>query len=436
MPETKVAAPASNAELQDLLAAIDLWHLAESLATTTSLKDLLQIHGEGRPKLLMALKVAGVDRLADRQKLSSSLAKLARGEAIERKPARRDAICDLDLCKDINTPSLNINAPSLLTELARLPSLGVSAAMPGDSDVRPDAKIRLICLYGAFTDASHFADWARSAPAWLEVRAIELPGHGARTAEGVWAMGRQAKQGIAEQEVVGAIADERAAAVASLLEAIEPLCHARYALYGFSSGAMLAYLMAAEIQHRQQAGRWPARLPFRLFVCGRGAPHAVHVSSAFTLTLRCGSDVEVMDLMHSVLGVPVESDAAELKAQAALWRAAIVPAMVSVPPRASSTDVPPFPLPPADESTCRDANPYVENAPSIRVCPVVAIGSVVDKVWRWGQPARWADVATAGFRLIGVEDVPHFKLMCSPPVLEAVLRELGAAALAHARFDT
>ena len=58
-----------------------------------------------------------------------------------------------------------------------------------------------------------------------------------------------------------------------------------------------------------------------------------------------------------------------------------------------------------------------------------------DHVWM-GVERSWADVATAGFRLIGVEDVPHFKLMCSPPVLEAVLRELGAAALAHARFDT
>ena len=429
MPEASVV------ELSELLAAMDLMHLVEPLAKTTTLQTLLHVHGEGRPRLLAALKEAGVQKLADRQKLSTSLAKVARGETIERRPpARRTAILDVELSSDLCTPNFNVYSDGTMSELKALPSLGSSPPLPGDSEVRPDAKIRLLCLYGAYTDASHFAEWARAAPAWLEVRAVELPGHGARAAEGVWSMGRQAPESSDETTLVQAISDERDAAVSSLVDLVEPLCHVTFALYGFSSGAQLAYLMTAEMQRRQQVGRWAAQLPFRLFACGRGAPHAVHVSVEFTRTLRCGSDAEAMSLLHAVLGMPVDEEPDALRVQAALWRAAIVPAMVSVPPRVPLANVPSFPLPAADESTCKNANPYTEDAPKITACPLIAIGSTNDKVWRWGMPARWEDVAAAGFKLSRVEDVPHFKLMCSPPVVNAVQTQLGAAGLAHARF--
>ena len=60
--------------------------------------------------------------------------------------------------------------------------------------------------------------------------------------------------------------------------------------------------------------------------------------------------------------------------------------------------------------------------------------STTDRVWPWGLPARWSDVAAAGFRCEEVEAVAHFKLMADAKVVDKVQRELAAAALVQARW--
>ena len=37
-------------------------------------------------------------------------------------------------------------------------------------------------------------------------------------------------------------------------------------------------------------------------------------------------------------------------------------------------------------------------APRLGGCPLIAIGSTGDKVWRWGMASRWEDLADGGFR--------------------------------------
>ena len=74
--------------------------------------------------------------------------------------------------------------------LAALPCLGESAAPNNQHDkwashglIKPKAKMRLFLAYGMGGFSASLHDWFRKAPDWLEVRPLELPGHGWRKAE-------------------------------------------------------------------------------------------------------------------------------------------------------------------------------------------------------------------------------------------------------------
>ena len=144
-----------------------------------------------------------------------------------------------------------------------------------------------------------------------------------------------------------------------------------------------------------------------------------------------------MSLLNEVIAVPQPS-ADELTTKAALWRAAIVPAMVhcgeepKIPPE--DDEMPPFPLPVSTPDVGR-ANRYATAAPKVEA-PLIAIGSSGDRVWPLGLAGRWEDVAGAGFRSEAVEAVAHFKLMVDAKVVDMVERELAAAALVEARWGT
>ena len=115
--------------------------------------------------------------------------------------------------------------------------------------------------------------------------------------------------------------------------------------------AVIAYLVTLELQRRSadaEPGDAKLALPFRLMVCGRGAPHCVHTPPSFWRTVRFGADGEVLALLNRVIGVPLETDAEEIRLKAALWRAAIVPSMVHCgdePKAGTEHEMTPFPLP-------------------------------------------------------------------------------------------
>ena len=93
-----------------------------------------------------------------------------------------------------------VKSEAFLQEVSTLPALGESPPLPGEPDAegrlacgarRTAARARLLCLYGAADTAAAFADWQARAPPWLEVRAVELPGHGSREADQVCSLGRR-----------------------------------------------------------------------------------------------------------------------------------------------------------------------------------------------------------------------------------------------------
>ena len=458
--------PVTTMDLPTLLSATSLTHLTESLKDC-SLDELKSLP---RAALLNKLKEVGVSKLTDRQALAKACSQLAKGQPLGTPAAKKtQPLRDLDLGKDVGKDfrsMTTLRSNGLSSELASLPALGPSQPLPcesSDATIRPAAKVRLLTFYGSADTAAAFKDWATGAPPWLEVRAIELPGHGTRKAEGVWPLGRRKSPPDADlATLAAAVADERARCVVALADQLAPLLTASsggpplVALYGFSAGAMLAYLLVLELQRRAESHPSSnAALPFRLFVCGRGAPHCVHTTPDFWTTVRSGSDRELMTTLNRMIGVPLpaavaadahaelevvdeEADAAaaaELVATAELWRASISYSMVHVgdePLVADPLTTPPFPTP----EDALDALVYATNAPTINACPIVAIGSTSDKVWRWPTLSKWAEVAGIGFRAEAIEsaNVPHFRLMTHEEVVRSVTAELAGAAIAQARF--
>ena len=112
----------------------------------------------------------------------------------------------------------------------------------------------LICFAHAGASASTFDGWKDIlALAFVDVVAVELPGHGTRR----------------EEEAIGVMA----ALVASIVDELAPLLHGsecRYHLLGASFGALLAHEVAHALAARV------GRAPSNLFVISEAAPAVVH----------------------------------------------------------------------------------------------------------------------------------------------------------------
>ncbi|GAA2625676.1 alpha/beta fold hydrolase [Actinomadura fulvescens] len=112
---------------------------------------------------------------------------------------------------------------------------------------RPGAALRLICLPHGGGGASMYAPWPERLPPEIELHAVQYPG-------------REDRLGDPFPENLGALVD-------TLADAAMPLAHGRYALFGHSMGATVAY----ELVHALVARGAPE--PVRLVVSGREAPH-------------------------------------------------------------------------------------------------------------------------------------------------------------------
>lgn len=110
---------------------------------------------------------------------------------------------------------------------------------------RPDAGTRLICFGFAGGSAQVYDGWRFDKPG-IEVRAAELPGHGARGLETPIA--------------------QAMALVSALTEALLPLTDRRFVLFGHSLGAFLAFGAARRLRVLDAPG------PALLIVAGQRAP--------------------------------------------------------------------------------------------------------------------------------------------------------------------
>lgn len=112
---------------------------------------------------------------------------------------------------------------------------------------RRDASLRLFCLPFAGSGASIYHAWPNAFPPSVEVRAIQLPGRESRFREPRIASALILAKGIAD--------------------ALGPYLDRRFALFGYSMGALLAFEVTRELRRREH------RLPSHLFVAATKAPH-------------------------------------------------------------------------------------------------------------------------------------------------------------------
>jgi surfactin synthase thioesterase subunit len=106
--------------------------------------------------------------------------------------------------------------------------------------------LTLFSLPCAGASATMFLRWRRRLPTWVQIQPIELPGRGGRLHE-------------APEKTFEALA-------ASLCDEIGAYASQRYALFGHSMGALLAYRIAHCLRVRMQP------LPVSLLICACAAP--------------------------------------------------------------------------------------------------------------------------------------------------------------------
>ena len=120
----------------------------------------------------------------------------------------------------------------------------------------PAAEIALVCFPFAGAGGHVFAQWSRHFGSAVSLRSVQLPGRGVRLKEAPirsWPMLRQ-----------------------ELLQALRPLTGDRYAFFGHSMGALMAYDMALALHGE---GLPP---PEQLFLSAHRAPHLPNPSPPTT----------------------------------------------------------------------------------------------------------------------------------------------------------
>jgi len=130
------------------------------------------------------------------------------------------------------------------TQAGMLPPAGMTRL-----SIRPDAKVRLICIHHAGGSTKYFESWPDLLPEDVEVLAVALPGRGLRRAEPPFR--------------------ELGPAVAEIVAGMAPYLDRPYALFGDSIGALVCFEV---IRSLRRAG---LPLPVRLFASGMVAPHIV-----------------------------------------------------------------------------------------------------------------------------------------------------------------
>ena len=138
-------------------------------------------------------------------------------------------------------------------------------------------RLRLFCFPYAGGRPSVFRGWPERLPNGVELCAITLPGRGSRDHE-------------APESDIFSIASE-------LADAIGQRSDARFAFFGHSMGALLAYEVARELRARGQA------LPVHLFLSARCAAHCV---APRTTPVDAMSNDDLVEHLTALGGTPRE----------------------------------------------------------------------------------------------------------------------------------
>jgi surfactin synthase thioesterase subunit len=142
------------------------------------------------------------------------------------------------------------------------------------TDPRPDAQVRVVAFPSAGGGCAAFTPYAHWLPEWIELNTLNLPGRQARFTEPL----RSDLEGL----------------VTELVDACAQVT-GRYLMFGYCSGALLAYLVACELAERELPG------PRRLVVGSYPAPHRVRPPVLAEL-----SSVDFWKVLIDNAAVPIE----------------------------------------------------------------------------------------------------------------------------------
>jgi len=331
-------------------------------------------------------------------------------------------------------------------------AIGHSAYLKGEEEakptlrppIKPEAKMRLFALYGMGSFALSLHPWWSKAPGWLEVRPIELPGHGWRERDPLplceGSSSHPAKfadatlesppfietsfstkreyeahlAGLASAHTKGSelapLEAGRQVFIRELCDMIAPLLNAPYALFGFSNGAMIAFLMAVELERRG------APLPCRIFCAGRGPPHIQKWPARSLLNILRMTDEETISFAEAggILAPASERGGMRLNPRFAPVTRSGVVGMFGVGKCRDDVDV-------NDGSES-----YLLNPPQLQQVPITALLSREDHMWPSDRYlSRWRDVTRADFRGVVVSSVPHHQFQGHVDLRNRVYSELA-----------
>lgn len=292
----------------------------------------------------------------------------------------------------------------------------------GDKYSKPNARVRLFCFYGAADASISLQKWITSAPDWLEIRVVELPGHGYLT-EGLPSCSFQCSDPLTNSE----LEEQRSEWIRSFADQIEPILLNKnqqaisYAFYGFSLGAILAYLLCLELEKR---GSTPP--PLALFSCGRGAPHAILHTNLLQQNLQRWSGDRILDFMESKLGIPTSLISPSRKERmSALFRCGMLFSGLYVGENWDDSK----------HDLWDDVNapiPHATNPPVLN-CPVISLSGSLDVVWPSKLVEKWSESTLHRFQHFSLDGISHLRLMNAREAKDAVFDELARLALEKGR---
>ena len=291
---------------------------------------------------------------------------------------------------------------------------------------KPTARVRLFLLYGVADVCMSLEKWIRAAPEWLEVRLLDLPGHGFRSKEALPACANSLSAADTFDEAH--LARQREALIEQLSDEIKTAGAGSkpYALYGFSFGALVMY----GIGLRLSAEGCP---PLALCVAGRGGPHFSYLSRA-SCELVAKTDAEAMLQWQSGGGnFQTDNIPTHMRDRAAqLFRCGML--LGAQPAGSGQLHLPLRQGGNACQSSAgmMDEVEWMEGAPKLpKGCRVVAVGSTADLVWPDDGVERWADVAFEPRDFVGktVDGVEHLKLMNDEVTMRTCFAEVGVQAM-------